>query len=116
METRRVQRIKTELKGKIEIPEETKKKVVVLKGTPFKTRDISLSGALLIVTHYLPKGIKVNLVFSEDKKAQLPGFTISAGTIYCKFAAIKRYKLGVKFHGLEERKKRFIQNLLSKYR
>ncbi len=116
METRRVQRIKIELKGKVEVPEETEKKVVVLKGMPFKTRDISLSGALLIVTHYLPKGIKVNLVFSEDKKAQLPGFTISTEIIYCKFAAIKTYKLGVRFRGLGEEKKKFIQNLLNKYR
>ena len=115
METRRVQRIKAELKGKIEVPEETKKKVVVLKGMLFKTHDISLSGALLIVSHYLPKGIKVNLVFSEDKKAQLPGFTISAGIIYCKFATIRTYKLGVKFSGLEEKKKKFIQDL-KKYR
>ena len=116
METRRVQRIKIELKGRIEIPEETKKKVVVLKGMPFKTHDISPSGALLIVTHYLPRGIKVNLVFSEDKKAQLPDFTISAGITYCKFAAIKRYRIGVKFRGLGEGKKKFIQNLLNKYR
>ncbi|MCK4463206.1 MAG: PilZ domain-containing protein, partial [Candidatus Omnitrophica bacterium] len=86
-----------------------------LKGMPFKTHDISLFGALLIVTHYLPKGINVNLVFSKDKKAKLPGFTISTKIAYCKFAAIKKYKLGVKFHGLGEREKKFIQNLFNKY-
>ena len=113
METRRVRRINIELNGRVEVPEETKKKLTVLKSMPFKTYDVSLLGALLIVTHYLPKGIKVNVIFSE--KSELPGLTIGAETIYCKFAAIKRYKLGIRFSRLREKEKKTIQNLLSKY-
>lgn len=112
METRRVKRINIELKGKFEFPQETDKKIGILKKVIFKTHDISPSGALLLTTHYLPKGIEVGLLFSENRRKNLPRIKISSEVAYCKFITIRKYKLGVRFKNLKEEKKKYIRRLL----
>lgn len=116
METRFKHRIKVTLRIVSEIDKHFREKIVLAKGSRFETTicDITATGAGMIVKHYLPKGLVIDLEIRGALFGLRKVMKVKGEVCYCKQVKFRTYRCGVEFLDMPQEYKEAIAKFVNK--